>query len=145
MPSGSKRLRVVVDTNVLFSALAFPTDSPPSQVLRLIVDGKVHAVCSPFILRELEQTLRTKARWDEERLRLLRRRLKPIMTMLVPTSKLSVIKRVEEDNRILECAVDAHADVLISGNMKDIRPLSTFQGIAILTPREFLAQYFPDL
>jgi len=56
-----------------------------------------------------------------------------------------VITRLEADNRILECAVDAHANVLITGNMKDIRPLGTFRGIEILTPREFLARYFPKL
>ena len=145
MKAEGKPLRVVVDTNVLFSALAFPAESPPSKVFQLIVDGKVEAFCSPFILTELDQTLHAKARWDEEQLRRLRRRLKPVFTVLVPTSRISVIKRIEADNRILECAVDAHADVLITGNMKDIRPLDSFRGIVILTPREFLVRYFPKL
>ncbi len=142
MTSGDKPLRVVVDTNVLFSALAFPAESPPAKVFRLLVDGKVHGWCSPFILTELERTLQAKASWDEEQLQRLRRRLKPLFTWLVPTSHISVITRLEADNRILECAVDAHANVLITGNMKDIRPLGTFRGIEILTPREFLMRYF---
>ncbi len=145
MTAGGKRLRVVLDTNVFFSAFAFPADSPPSKVVRLVLDGHVQAFCSAFILRELEHTLQQKAGWDDEQLRLLRRRLKPMLTMLVPTSRLSVIKRIDADNRILECAVDANADTLITGNMKDIRPLRIFQGIEILTPREFLAQHFPKL
>ena len=143
-PEGNP-LRVVVDTNVLFSALAFPAESPPAKVFRLLVDGKVHVWCSPFILAELEHALQAKAGWDEEQLRRLRQRLKPVFTWLVPTSRISVITRLEADNRILECAVDAHANVLITGNMKDIRPLGTFRGIEILTPREFLARYFPKL
>ena len=138
-------LQVVVDTNVLFSALAFPAQSPPAKVFRLLVDGKIHAWCSPFILAELEHTLRAKADWDEEQLRRLRQRLKPVFTWLVPISHVSVMTRLEADNRILECAVDAHANVLITGNMKDIRPLGTFRGIEILTPREFLTRYFPKL
>jgi len=143
MPPDDNPLRVVVDTNVLFSALAFPAESPPAKVVRLLVDGKVHAWCSPFILAELEHALQAKVGWDEEQLRRLRQRLKPVFTWLVPTSRISVITRLEADNRILECAVDARANVLITGNMKDIRPLGTFRGIEILTPREFLARYFP--
>lgn len=145
MSPGGNPLRVVVDTNVLFSALAFPAESPPAKIFRLLIDGKVHAWCSPFILTELEQALQAKAGWEEEPLRRLRQRLKPVFTWLVPTSQLSVITRLEADNRILECAVDARADVLITGNMKDIRPLGTFRGIEILTPREFLVRYFPRL
>lgn len=143
MPPEDKLLRVVVDTNVLFSALAFPAESPPARVFKLIVDGKLLAFSSPFIVDELENNLRTKAGWDDEQLRALRRRLKLIIRLVVPTSRLSVIKRIEADNRILECAVDAHANVLITGNLKDIRPLGAFQGIDILTPREFLTRYFP--
>ena len=143
MPPEDKLLRVVVDTNVLFSALAFPAESPPAGVFKLIVDGNVLAFSSPFILDELERTLRTKAGWDDEQLRVLRRRLKLMIRQVVPTSRLAVIKRIEADNRILECAVDARANVLITGNLKDIRPLGAFQGIDIMTPREFLARYFP--
>lgn len=145
MTSGGSPLRVVLDTNVFFSALAFPAESPPSKVFHLLLDGKIQAVCSPFILHELEQALQRKAGWEAEPLQQLRRHLKPILTWIVPTSHLAVITRLEADNRILECAVDAHADVLITGNMKDIRPLGAFRGIQIMTPREFLTQYFPKL
>jgi putative PIN family toxin of toxin-antitoxin system len=143
MPPEDKLLRVVVDTNVLFSALAFPAESPPARVFKLIVDGKVLAFSSPFIVDELEKNLRTKAGWGDEQLRVLRRRLKLTIRLVAPKPRLSVIKRIEADNRILECAVDAHANVLITGNLKDLRPLGAFQGIAILTPREFLTRYFP--
>ena len=143
MKAEGKPLRVVVDTNVLFSALAFPADSPPSKVFQLIIDGKVKGYGSPFIIGELERTLRTKAQWDDEQLRALRRHLRSVLTLIMPTTHLSVITRVDADNRILECAVDTRADVLITGNMKDIRPLGAFQGIEILTPREFLARHFP--
>ena len=101
MPPEDKRLRVVVDTNVLFSALAFPAESPPARVFKLIVDGKLLAFTSPFIVDELEKNLRTKAGWDDEQLRVLRRRLKLMIRLVVPTSRLSVIKRIEADNRIL--------------------------------------------
>jgi predicted nucleic acid-binding protein len=112
-------------------------------VFKLVVDGKILAFSSPFIVDELEKNLRTKAGWDDGQLRALRRRLTLMIRLVVPQSRLAVIKRIEADNRILECAVDAHANVLITGNLKDIRPLGVFRGIDILTPREFLTRYVP--
>ena len=141
--SPEDKLRVVVDTNVLFSALAFPKDSPPANVLELARFGTIEIVVSPFMINELERTLRRRASWDEARLFILMRRLKTFLSLVEPATRVNVIKRIEADNRILECALEAKADALVTGNMKDIRPLGTFQGIAILTPREFLDRYFP--
>ncbi len=49
-----------------------------------------------------------------------------------------VIKTCEQDNRILECALDAEVDALITGDRTDILPLREFRGIRIVAPREFL-------
>ena len=43
----------------------------------------------------------------------------------------------EPDNRILECAVEAAAHVIISGD-RHLRTLGAYRTIAILSPREFL-------
>ena len=137
-------LRVVVDTNVLFSALAFPKDSPPLNMIELARAGTIDLIGSSFILAELENALRERASWEEERLLMLRKQVKTFLRLTEPTIRLNVIKRIEADNRILECAIEAKADVLVTGNMKDLRPLGSFQGVIILTPREFLATYFPD-
>ena len=138
-------LRVVVDANVLFSALAFPKDSPPLNMIELARAGTIDLIGSSFILAELENALRERASWEEERLLMLRKQVKTFLRLTEPTIRLNVIKRIEADNRILECAIEAKADVLVTGNMKDLRPLGSFQGVIILTPREFLATYFPDI
>lgn len=143
MNPGSKKLRVVVDTNVLFSATALPKDSPPARILDLARASKIAAFTSPFILGELEKNLSRKARWDDERVQALRKKLKGFLTIIEPASRVEVIQRVEADNRILECALDARADALVTGNMRDLRPLGEFRGIAIMTPREFLERHFP--
>lgn len=138
MSRENKILRVVIDTNVLFSALALAKDSPPSRTLGLAQEGRIAAFVSPFILGELEKNLSRKAGWDEERLQALRRALRSFMTVIVPASRVDVIKTCEADNRILECALDAAADILVTGDRKDILPLREFRGIRILAPREFL-------
>lgn len=109
----------------------------------MIQTGRVQAFASAFILAELAANLASKAGWDAERIEALRKKLSSLMTIIEPVSHVDAIKSVDADNRILECAVDAEADVLVTGNMKDIRPLGEFQGIRILTPREFVEEYFP--
>lgn len=144
MSPENRLLRVVIDTNVFFSALALPKDSPPTCIIELARAGKIEAFASPFILDELERNLARKAGWDEERLAALRKKLRSFITMIEPHSHVDVIKRAAADNRILECAIDAKADAIITGNMKDIRPLGNFQGIGIFTPREFLNKFFAE-
>jgi putative PIN family toxin of toxin-antitoxin system len=50
-------VRVVLDTNVLVSALAFP-GSKPDQVLALVRRNTLQLFVSPFILSELDRVLR---------------------------------------------------------------------------------------
>ena len=54
-----------------------------------------------------------------------------------PKATVRVITEDESDNRILECALEARADVVITGD-RHIQQLRTFQGISIVSPREFL-------
>ena len=137
-------MRVVLDTNVLFSAVGFPPGSPPSKVLDLARSGKLDVILSAFILDELEQNLRENLAWETEALGRLRRKLKLLCGLVSPEARLRVVKRKDSDNRILECAVAAQAKVLVTGDLKDLRPLNHFQGVEILTPREFLQKYFPE-
>ena len=57
-----------------------------------------------------------------------------------PKEKIAALKEDESDNRILECAVDAKAHVIITGD-KHVHALGPFRGIAIMSPREFLDAY----
>ena len=139
----AKQVRVVLDTNVLFSAVGFPRHSPPSIILELARSGRLDVILSPFILDELERNLRENLSWDPEALVRLRRKLRILCGITNPKPHLRTIKRKDSDNRILECAVAAHASVLVTGNFQDIRPLNSFRDIQILTPREFLDKYFP--
>jgi uncharacterized protein len=50
--------------------------------------------------------------------------------------KLHIINEDEEDNKILECALQARADIIVSGD-KHLLNLGKFKKNRILTPREF--------
>jgi putative PIN family toxin of toxin-antitoxin system len=135
-------LRIVADTNVLISALGFHGET--RRIWTLAEERRFRLFVSPFILRELETNLRAKLKLPADAVALLIEEVRLLGTVVEPHGSVAVIRGKESDNRILECAVEAEADVIVTGNMKHIRPLGSFQGIGILTPREFLDRYFPS-
>ena len=58
--------------------------------------------------------------------------------MIKPERRISIIKQDEDDNRILECAIEGKAEYIISGDEHHLLPLNEYQGIKILSPAEFL-------
>lgn len=132
-------MRVVLDTNVLVSALLF--GGKPSRIVKLAKDGLIELVVSPFILTEFEEKLKSKFGYSTRGAREAGADIEVISRLIHPKSRIHVIQRKDSDNRILECAVDAGAQALVTGNMKDLRPLGSFQGVDILTPAEFLSKY----
>lgn len=43
-----------------------------------------------------------------------------------------------KDRHVLECAIEANAHFLVTGDRKHLLPLREYQGIRIVTPAEFL-------
>lgn len=135
-------MRIVLDTNVLISAVLFGGN--PSTIMDLVQDGKVDLLVSPFILGEFQNKLAAKFGFSPTQAGEARAEVEMLSSTVNPRLKIDTIKRKESDNRILECAVEAAAQVLVTGDMRDIRPLGRFRGTEILTPREFLEKYFPS-
>jgi uncharacterized protein len=132
-------LRVVLDTNVLISALAFQGET--KRIWDLAEGNQFQLFISRFILSELGRNL-LRLGLTAAQTTLLVEDVQNVATVVEPTGRISAIRRDDTDNRILECAIAANAQVLVTGNLKHIRPLASYQGIEILTPREFLAKYF---
>ena len=129
--------KVVLDTNVIISGLNFR--GSPRKILDLIRKGQVELYISFFILEEVRGVLKEKFDWDEERIQTAIGKLKT--ALVKPKNNVSVIKKDEDDNRILECAVEGKVQYVVSGDRKHILPLKEYQGIKILSPAEFLKKY----
>lgn len=56
-----------------------------------------------------------------------------------PTEALDVVPADPTDNRILECAVAAGSDVIVSGDLHLLK-LKEFRGIKIQRPADFLGE-----
>ena len=136
-------MRVVLDTNVWLWALAFP-GSKPDQVLQRVRRGEAELFLSSFILGELEGILRAKFRYTkretEDRVRAVRR----MATLVEPGERIDLVTAKDDDNRILERAVAARADYLVTGDKQHLLPLRTIRGTSIVTPAGFLEKAETD-
>lgn len=90
-------------------------------------------------LNEVEGVLVNKFGWARERAKEAKEALRSLSTVVVdPEASISIVKSSEADNRILECAVEARADFLITGDKRHPLALETFRGVKIVSPAEFL-------
>ena len=128
-------MRAVADTNVYISALNF--GGTPEEVLGLGRAGDIQLFISPSMLREIEEVLLRKFHWSPRDVREASVAIQEFSKLVRPQEVVHVITEDEPDNRILECALEAGADFVITGD-QHLRQLNTFRGISIVSPREFL-------
>ncbi|HLG58629.1 MAG TPA: putative toxin-antitoxin system toxin component, PIN family [Vicinamibacterales bacterium] len=127
--------RVVADTNVLVSALQF--GGKPRQLLDLATDGQVDLAISEAIIAETLRVLRDKFHNAPEWVAEADRQLRVITRFVQPTESIQAIEADPTDDRILECAVAAEAEVIVSGD-SHLLNLGSFRGIPIQRVAEFL-------
>jgi putative PIN family toxin of toxin-antitoxin system len=129
-------VRVVADTNVLISALLFGGVS--DQVFLAGLRGEIQLITSGPLLKELERVLKIKFKLDVQMVREVIEEVRNIAEIVEVSSHIDVISHPDEDNRVLECAVDGRADFIVTGDTKHILPLKEYRGIKILSPSEFI-------
>jgi uncharacterized protein len=127
-------IKVVLDTNVIVSALNFA--GKPAEVFDLAIAGEVANIISDHIITEVKNILMRKFSWEPAEAEDAGTLLRLFSKGVNPKRRLKIISH-EPDNRILECAVAGKADFIISGD-RHLTDLEDFQGIKIVTPARFL-------
>lgn len=131
-----KKTKVVIDTNVIVSA--FGWHGKPKDVVRLASSGKIVNFISAEILDELRRVISYPKFCFPETLHAeILETMFSISTLIESGEIVYVIKDDPSDNRILECAVSAGAEFIITGD-SHLLNLKNFKGIEILTPDDFL-------
>ncbi len=128
-------LRVVLDTNVYFSA--FTGQGVPFTIWQKAIKGDYILLTSPAIIREVAQVFREKLNWSEDNIIGYLKLLVKTAQIINPDIILKVINEDESDNRILECAVLGNADLIVSGD-HHLRRLKNFRHIGIIRPIDFM-------
>ena len=135
--TGKVMIRVVVDTNILVSVAL------PESRLQILADGwqkrRFRLLISAEIFDEYLRVL-TYPKFNlssADIKRILEKELLPYTEMVKVTTQVNVIVKDPSDNKFLACAVDGHANFIVSGD-QHLLSVGQFHHIPILTARQLL-------
>lgn len=131
-------IRVVLDTNVVVSALLSPAGFE-DRVLKLGLHRYVQLYVSPLLLAEYQCVLNSpKLGLSRQSVGSALRRIRSAAHTVDPIRRLAVCRHDEDDNRVLECAHAAGADFLVTGNKRHFP--ARWKQTLIVNARQFLEQ-----
>jgi len=136
------RIKVVLDTNALVSALLF--GGGPGELVSLWEKGRIVPLLSKDVFLEYVRVLGyPKFALSAEDIKgLIEEHVLPHAEMVTVDKTPSVIQIDPADDKFLALAVAGGADFLISED-RHLLALRRYRGVEILTPRRFLER--PDL
>jgi len=129
-------VKIVFDTNVYISGLLFK-GGIPSRLLELAQDQIFDLSISPDIRDELNRVLEVKFKLSLHERDILLRWLEKRGKIVYPKNKIDLVKSCEPDNRILECALEARADFIVTGDKKDLLSLKHPFEFKIISPGHY--------
>ena len=130
--------RVTLDSNVYISALNF--GGKPLQVLELARAGQVENAISNAIITETSRILYTKLHWEPADITDAVDQILDWSTYVHADYTLDVVPQDPDDNRVIECALKAGSDTIVTGDT-DLLILGSVRGIKIVNPSDFLATF----
>ncbi len=136
-------IRVVLDTNVILSAVLFRGKLSP--ILELWKKGRIGPVFSRETFQELQEALLYPkfALTSPEIKMILEEEILPFFSVVEDTAGLTGLCKDPDDDKFLSCAISASAHFLVSGD-KDLRNIGKYRSVRILQPSDFLKKCKPD-
>ena len=141
MRSASKKLRIVLDTNIYVSAFLFPGGNP-EKIIKIALNQEIEIYVSDFILKEFKKVLVEKFKYSRNKTTEFIKSIAGLTKKSLPKQRLNIIRDHKADNQILSCALSAKADYLITGDKKHILPLKQIQQTKILSAEGFLKVFY---
>jgi putative PIN family toxin of toxin-antitoxin system len=132
-------MRIVLDTNVLASALGWAGNE--RKVLLSTFSEDIDLLLSEDIISEFIHVI-SSDKFSYVPVEKISHFLEIIMetSIIIKTNiKITAIKDDPEDNRILACAIEGKADYIVSGD-RHLLALGKHEGTRILSARDFLTQ-----
>lgn len=132
-------MKVVLDTNVIIDGVK-DDYSYEKQIIDAVVSGKVEAFANHQTLREnkliMRQLINSSSYAAEMKV------LFNTIQMVENKHQINIVQD-PEDNKILESAVEANAEYLITRD-NDLLRINEYEGVKIVTPAEFWNHYQED-
>jgi putative PIN family toxin of toxin-antitoxin system len=129
-------VNIVCDTNVLVSGFLFGGHA--REILRLASRGVIINFISPGILREVEDVLRRpKFGLHPEQVLEIITLFKDTFEIVTPSIRVRAISSDPKDNHVIEAALAARAEYIISGD-RHLLELTKWEDIHLVSAAQFV-------
>jgi len=134
-------MRIVIDTNLLVSGVI--SAGLPRQLVDAAKAGEFELCTSEVLLAELLDVIargKFATRLAQAGLTPLAivEDLRALAVVVSPTTVARVVLTDPDDDHVLAAALTGAADLIASGDKRDLLPLGSYQGIPIVTAKEAL-------
>jgi uncharacterized protein len=134
-------IRVVLDTNVIVSALLQPL-GPPAQILVLALSKSIQMYVSDPVFAEYEEVIgRPKLKRNDTTIAATLKGMRECGMWVTPTEAVRACADLDDDI-FVECALAANAAYLVTGNLKHFP--SSWRGVQVVGPRTALDIFLQD-
>lgn len=130
--------RVVFDTNIWISGLLWR--GKPYQCLLLARAGIVRPIYCQVMLAELSGKLRSTFDFSENRIQAVVYELRGMAEQVEIPGSLHVVVDDPDDDKFIECALQAGAPVIVSGD-HHLLDIGAYKGVCVLSAADFVARY----
>ena len=131
-------MKIACDTKVLVSGILFGGHA--RRILLLASRGRLTNFITDDILRESKDVLlRPKFKLSSQHVIAIIALFRDTFELVHPAQHHKVVQSDPDDDRILDAAVEAHAEIIVSGD-NHLRCLGSWRGIRILSPAEFVGE-----
>jgi putative PIN family toxin of toxin-antitoxin system len=132
-------MTLVMDTNVLVSALLSP-HGPPASVLRLVVNGAARIAFDERIMQEYREVLRRPDfPFRDAQIDALLGHFEEV-GLRVTSMPLSAQIPDPDDLPFVEVALSSQADCIVTGNKRHFQAAHAL-GVSVLSPAELMASF----
>lgn len=133
-------IKVVLDTNMLVSALLFRGDL--SKIVDLWKNRIIAPVFSQETFREFKSVLEyPKFSLSRQEIKvIIEEEVLPYFEVINIAGKFNGACRDPDDDKFISCALTASADIIVSGD-KDLLNLGNYKSVRIISASEFLKRF----
>jgi putative PIN family toxin of toxin-antitoxin system len=139
--SSKNKIRIVLDTNILISAIVF--GGKPRQILNMLAENSVTVVIAEELLTELRRKIISKFPDFSTDLAAIEKLLKRDAVVVKLGTVHVNVSRDPDDDKFIEVALIAKCDYIVSGD-KDLLVIGQFKKIKIISPSYFLKIFDND-
>lgn len=129
-------VRVVLDTNILISAIGF--GGIPNEVFKLAINKKIQAVSSPSLIAEFQDVINNKFPLLVPNLPLIIKNITQQFNIVQPKIRIEILQD-KDDNRVLEASIAGGCRYIVTGD-RELLELAKYKQIHILTAQQFMEE-----